>query len=83
MVPIQLPREHKNEIIEQMQQFFLEERGEELGNLATEQIVDEMIKLLAPYVYNQAIGDVRVMISQKMDQIDEELYALERPIRNI
>lgn len=79
--PVKITREQKDEIITQVQDYFLDERGEEMGNLAAEQIVDTMIKLLGPYLYNEAIRDVRTMIMQKMDQIDEELYALERPIR--
>ena len=81
VIPIKIPREQKEEMIRELQAYFLDEREEEIGNLAAEQIVDYMIKLLGPHLYNQAIADVRTMITQKMDQIDDELYALERPIR--
>lgn len=37
-----------------------------------------MIKLLGPYAYNQAIGDARKLITDKLSNIEEDLYVLEK-----
>lgn len=76
---IKLSREEKKEIVERVIAFFAEERDETLGHLAAEQIVDFMIGELGPHVYNQAIGDARALLADKFNQMEDELYALEKP----
>jgi len=78
MVPIKLPKEEKDQIVRNVQQYFEEERSEAIGNLATEQIVDHMMQLLGPYLYNKAIADARAVFLEKISQVDDELYALEK-----
>lgn len=82
MLPNKLPREHKLEIVSSIQDYFQTERFEVIGDLAAENLLDFMLKELSPYVYNQAISDVRTMIEQKMGSLDDEMYALEKPIRS-
>jgi uncharacterized protein (DUF2164 family) len=79
---IKLPKEQKTEIIRNIQSYFEEERSEILGELGADQLIDFMIKELGPYIYNKAVDDSRKLISEKMNQIDDELYTLEKPIRN-
>lgn len=81
MVPIKLPKEEKNELIVRLQSFFAEERSEPIGNLAAEQLLDYMIKELAPYLYNKGVSDARNMLNVKFGQLEDELYALEKPLR--
>lgn len=82
MLSIKLPKEQKEEIVQSVQAYFEEERSESIGQLAAEQLIDFMIGELGPYIYNKAIEDARMMITGKMAQIDDELYALEKPLRN-
>ncbi len=82
MLSIKLPKEQKEEIVQSVQAYFEEERSESIGQLAAEQLIDFMIGELGPYIYNNAIEDARMMITGKMAQIDDELYALEKPLRN-
>jgi uncharacterized protein (DUF2164 family) len=79
---IKLPKEQKTEIIRNIQSYFEEERSEILGELGADQLIDFMIKELGPYIYNKAVDDARKLISEKMNQIDDDLYTLEQPIRN-
>ncbi|EFM12693.1 Protein of unknown function DUF2164 [Paenibacillus curdlanolyticus YK9] len=79
MIVIKLPKEEKAEVIKQVQAFFEEERSESIGEIAAELLVDRMIQELGPYIYNRAIADTRAMVSDKFNQIDDELYALEKP----
>ncbi|GGD55836.1 DUF2164 domain-containing protein [Paenibacillus nasutitermitis] len=81
MIPVKLPREEKDAIIEQLVDFFREERSEVLGHIGAEQIVDFMLREIAPYVYNRAIEDARKVVLEKSSSIEEELYALERRTR--
>lgn len=81
MNPIKLPREHKEHIMEQVKHYFAEERSEELGDIGAEQLVDVMIKELGPYLYNQAVQDARKLLLERMAALEDDLYALERPVQ--
>lgn len=81
MIAIKLPKEQKQDIIRNVQLYFEEERSESIGELGAEQLIDFMIKALGPYMYNKAIDDVRQLVNEKLTQIDDELYTLEKPIR--
>ncbi|RJX38925.1 DUF2164 domain-containing protein [Paenibacillus pinisoli] len=80
MVPIKLPREQKLQLVSNLQQYAYDELSVDMGQLAGENMLDFMMKELAPYIYNQAMADARRVIEQRMASIEEELYALERPV---
>jgi uncharacterized protein (DUF2164 family) len=80
MIPIKLPKEHKERIVERLIAFYEEERSETLGSIGAEQIVDFMLREIAPFVYNKAIGDARQVVLEKSTSLEEELYALERKV---
>lgn len=81
MIPIRLPREDKLQLIHRMQHYFETERGEHIGELAAEQLVDFVLKEAGPFVYNAAIAEARSVFQDKMNQLDDELYALEKPVK--
>lgn len=81
MIPIKLPKEQKQEIVESVKEYFEMERSESIGDIAAEQLLDFMFKELAPYVYNKAIDDARQAVEQKLVSIEEELYSLKKPLR--
>ncbi|WHY21741.1 DUF2164 domain-containing protein [Paenibacillus sp. G2S3] len=80
MQPIKIQREHKLQITSSIQDYFDTELSSEIGQLASENLLDFMLKELSPYIYNQALADARKVIEHKMISIEEELYALEQPI---
>ena len=41
-----------------------------------------MVKLVGPFAYNQAIGDARKLVSEKLTNIEEDLYVLEKNEEN-
>jgi uncharacterized protein (DUF2164 family) len=79
---LKLPREEKDVIVRNVQAYFEEERSETIGALGAEQFIDFMIKELGPHIYNKAIADVRAVIQERNNQMDDELYTLEKPITN-
>ncbi|QHT63901.1 DUF2164 domain-containing protein [Paenibacillus lycopersici] len=83
MIPVKMPKEQKDALIRSVQTYFEEERSETIGSISAESLIDFMLKELAPYAYNQAIADARRLMQDKSAQIEDELYALEKPIRPI
>lgn len=78
MLNIRLPKEAKEFIVDDIIRYFEQERGETLGSLAAEQILDFMISAVGPAVYNQAITDARALLAERMQNLDDDLYALEK-----
>lgn len=83
MLPLKLPREQKQQITSSIQDYLDTELSIEIGQLASENLLDFMLKELSPYIYNQAIADARKVIDQKMISIEEEMYALEQPLPSV
>lgn len=77
-IGIKMPREQKTGIIHSVQGYFERERAEHIGDLGAEQLIDFMIQELAPYIYNKALEDAKHVIYEKMNQIEDELYTLEK-----
>ncbi|WCN39635.1 DUF2164 domain-containing protein [Aneurinibacillus uraniidurans] len=71
-----IPKERKEDIISNIQQYFSEERDEPIGNLAAEQLLDFIVSQTAPIIYNQALNDVQTVIQQQFTSLEEEIYAL-------
>jgi uncharacterized protein (DUF2164 family) len=77
---VKLPKEQKDMIIQHIQTYFLNERGEEIGELAAGNFLDFFMKELEPYFYNNAVEEVRTLVEQRMAGIEEDIYAMKRPI---
>ncbi|PFJ19246.1 hypothetical protein COD67_13975 [Bacillus cereus] len=78
MMNIKITSDKKEEIVAKIQQFFMEEDLDEIGRFQAERLIEEMIKLVGPYAYNRAIGDARKLVSEKLTNIEEDLYVLEK-----
>jgi uncharacterized protein (DUF2164 family) len=70
---IQLSREQRDLLINKLKEFFLNERDQEIGDLAASLILDFIIENIAPAFYNQGIQDCIAFMKDKM----EDLYGLE------
>ncbi|MBU8582859.1 DUF2164 domain-containing protein [Bacillus paralicheniformis] len=77
---IKLTQEEKQAIIEEIKRFYVEERGEEVGDIAAIQMFEFVKEKLGPYFYNQALKDSRRVVEEKAAAIEEELFALERRV---
>lgn len=80
MLKMKLPKEQKDQLIASIQQYFELERSETLGSIAAEQLLDFMIREIGPHVYNHAIHDARKTVLERMQTLEDELYALEKPM---
>ncbi|MCQ6275459.1 DUF2164 domain-containing protein [Bacillus sp. V3B] len=77
---IRLPKENKDQIKDNLKEFFYNERSEEIGDLAAENVLDFILKEVGPYLYNQGVKDAKDMFEQKMISLEEDIQSLERPI---
>lgn len=74
MDKIVLSKDKKKQMIEDIKEYFLEEREEEIGDLAASMVLDFVINKLAPEFYNKGIEDSYRYMSDKI----EDLLGLEK-----
>lgn len=77
MAGLNLSKELKKQAVDDIKKYFLENRDEELGQLAAELLLDFMIEKVGKVIYNQGIKDAHTFMSEKV----EDLYALEKKDR--
>ena len=74
MKKFKLTKELKEQVVLDIQKYFLDERDEEIGNLSAELLLQFMIEKVGPAIYNQGIRDAHSLVSKKI----EDLYGLEK-----
>lgn len=70
MQKIVLSKEQKKRAVQEIREYFARERSEEIGDLASEIILEFIIGKIGPYIYNQAITDVQKYMSEKLEDMD-------------
>ena len=80
MLMMKLQKEQKEQMTERIQEYFELERSETIGSIAAEQLLDFMLQELGPHLYNHAINDARKAVLERMQTLEDELYALEKPV---
>lgn len=74
---IELTEERRRELISRLGGFYLEEFDEELSPFRAEQLLDFVLDVLGPQVYNQAVQDARGYLQTKLDELDGEVHVPE------
>lgn len=69
MKQLKFPKEVEKDMINQIQRFFLEEKNEELGELAASIFLDFIIEKIGPAIYNQGIYDSHKFLSNSLDDL--------------
>lgn len=70
---IKLNDSNKTNMKRKISKYFSEERGEDLGELACELVLDFFMEELAPEIYNQGVEDSYVYMKDSI----EDLFALQ------
>ena len=52
----------------------------EIGEIAAENHLQFILDNIAPFIYNEGIKDAKKVIEDRIGNIEEDLYSLERPI---
>jgi uncharacterized protein (DUF2164 family) len=74
---IELKKEVRLKIIEDLRSYYWNEKDEELTQLAAGMLLDFILEKIGPYIYNQAIEDSYTYMNEKI----EDLLGLEKRIR--
>lgn len=66
---IKLSKEKRDEMLSAVKYYFLKERDEELGDLASSMILDFIIEELAPEFYNQGVYDSQKYMNDRVEDL--------------
>lgn len=71
---IELTKEQKDKAITEIQNYFLNERDEEIGTLQGMLLLDFFMEKVGSIVYNKAIEDAKSFMEDKL----EDIYSLQQ-----
>lgn len=80
MTRYKIPPQYKKLITERVRQFLVQEWECEINGLAAYSLVEMMAEELGPHIYNQAIAHAIKTMDQRLNLLEEDLYALEVPV---
>lgn len=73
---MKLTDEQRKAIKEEIHAYYLDERGENIGIILQEGLLDLFLEQLAPIIYNKALDDAKLWFSRRMDDINSDYYEL-------
>lgn len=77
MGKIELAKDIRKMLVEDLKHYFLTEREERIGDLPAGLLLDFILDNIGPHIYNQAINDAYIFMSEKT----EDLFGLEKRFR--
>lgn len=80
MEKLELNLEEREHLARLVQQHLDAELDVELGRFEAEALVELLIKDLGAVFYNKGLLDAQAVFSKSLDQVQEEIYALEMPV---
>ncbi|MFY0521211.1 DUF2164 domain-containing protein [Lysinibacillus sp. UGB7] len=78
---IRLTKDQQELIIADIQRFFYNNRDEDITEFEAERVFDFVKEYVAPHIYNAAIADAKYVMERQFASIEDELAALERPLK--
>ncbi len=81
MAEIEFSKAEKDTIVQKIQDYLNDELDVEIGQFDAEFLLDFFSKEVGAYYYNQGLQDARAVIANQLENIDEAIYEIERPVR--
>jgi uncharacterized protein (DUF2164 family) len=69
----------KSLIVEKIQRYFNQELGQDIGGFDAEFLLDFFAVEIGHFFYNRGLYDAQAILSQKMDDLSDSIYQLEKP----
>ncbi len=63
-----------------IQRFMAEDLDTDIGNMDAERLIEFLTPSLGARFYNIGLRDAQALFARKADDINDEIYALERPV---
>ena len=76
---IKFSKEEKEIIIRKVQMYFNDELDQKIGQFDAEFLLDFFSEEVGSYYYNRGLIDAQAVLDNKLEDISESLYELEKP----
>ena len=80
MAKIEFDQQQKEVMVTRLQDYMASELDVELGQFDAEFLLDFISNELGGHFYNKGIQDARAVFEQRVQSIDEDLYAIEQEV---
>ena len=74
MVTLELTKQQRSDAIASMQRYF-EENLDPIGDMPAGLLLNFLLEEIGPLIYNQAISDAQTRLTQRVADLNGELYA--------
>ena len=78
---IQLSDKQKHQLATERKAFYLDIRGEEIGMIEEQQLLDLVCEHLAPIVYNKALDDSMRWLKEQVENMEVDYYSLYKNVQ--
>ncbi len=79
---IKFSKEEKSQLIPKIKMYVKEELDTDIGNFDAEFLLDFFSEEVGAYFYNRGIQDALDMLDNRMEEVKESIYVLEKPVNN-
>lgn len=76
--PLALEREDRQRLVSDLQAWFLDERGERIGDLAADLLVEFVQEKAARHWYNRGVQDAQALARDRLERLADDLDLLKR-----
>ncbi len=73
-MPIELPKEARQEAIASIERYFRENMEEKIGNIAAGALLNFVLEEIGPSIYNHAVAQVQERLLQRVNEVDIEVH---------
>ncbi|ATC97121.1 DUF2164 domain-containing protein [Pseudoalteromonas tunicata] len=80
MSQIEFSASKKNQLIDKLQNYFINELDIELAQFDADFLLDFISAQLGAHYYNQGLHDAKALIESRLEHITEALYEIEKEI---
>ena len=73
-MPIELPKEARQEAVASIERWFRENMEEKIGNIAAGALLNFFLEEVGPSIYNHAVAQVQERLQARVNEIDIEVH---------
>jgi uncharacterized protein (DUF2164 family) len=80
MTELKLDKDTRTRLAVQIKRYMDQELDLEIGNMDAEFLIDFLNTSLGAHFYNLGLKDAQALFARKVDDINDEIYALEKQV---
>ncbi len=77
---IEFDRSRKDAITQKIQEYFLRELDQEIGQFDAEFLLEFFVEEIGAEFYNQGLADAQAVLSARLDDLQDAISEIEKPV---